>query len=194
MANPEVLALFGSPVKESFSSEIHSRFLDKLESCGISIARVYPYINRAEPCSDCRFCETEFGCTNSDVMDELYPLLKSSKLISLSSPVYFSGLPSHLKAFIDRTQPLWHLGRRDGNAISKKKGILFSTAGSSYGGAFDGTVRTVRHFFNTVNAEYSLEDFILLPDTDSLNEVPLELLSKAENTGARYSRLIGGSL
>ena len=39
-------------------------------------------------------------------MQEVYEKIKSASVIVLSAPVYFYGLPSHVKAMIDRCQTL----------------------------------------------------------------------------------------
>ncbi|MCD6499673.1 MAG: flavodoxin family protein [Deltaproteobacteria bacterium] len=60
-----------------------------------------------QPCVGCDDCRTTGRCSIGDDMDGLYPLLRSSQVIIVASPIFFRGLPSSLKAVVDRCQCLW---------------------------------------------------------------------------------------
>jgi len=60
-----------------------------------------------QPCLGCDDCRTTGLCSITDGMDALYPLLRSSQLIIVASPIFFRGVPSVFKAVVDRCQCLW---------------------------------------------------------------------------------------
>jgi len=57
-------------------------------------------------CEGCHYCEENKRCIIGGDMQELYPKLKKSDVIILSSPSYMGGVTSRLRAFMERT---WHL-------------------------------------------------------------------------------------
>jgi multimeric flavodoxin WrbA len=57
-------------------------------------------------CRDCGLCRDKLDCSqNDDFREEILPLLKNPEIkgMILASPVYFGGLTSLMKAFLDRT-------------------------------------------------------------------------------------------
>ena len=180
--NDGVFALYGSPQSDGFSSTIHDALLKPLRDAGINVVAFNPYYKKVLPCNACYFCRSNEYCINSDDMAGVYEMLLSCSLVTVSSPVYFSGLSAPLKAFIDRCQFIWE---RKKNAKSKTA-FFIAASGSAYSGVFDGLRITIRHFFNTLNASFDENEFIFLENSDSMNNIPEELLYKAELKGSRY--------
>ena len=115
-------------------------------------------------------------------MAAVYEMLMSCSLVTVSSPVYFSGIPSPLKAFIDRCQFIWE--RRE--SAKTKAAFFIAASGSAYTGVFDGLRITIRHFFNTLNASFDENEFIFFKGSDSMCNIPDEMLQKAEDIGISY--------
>ena len=186
--NGAVLALYGSPRSGGFSSNIHDALLKPLRDAGADITVFNPYNKRVLPCNACYFCRGNGGCGNDDDMAGIYETLMSCSLITVSSPVYFSGISSPLKAFIDRCQFIWE--RRE--SVKGKAAFFIAVSGSSYSVAFDGLRATIRHFFNTLNASFDENEFIFLDGSDSMNNVPEEVLRRAAGIGSGYLSLLSG--
>ena len=180
--NGSVLALYGSPNSDGFSSRIHDALLKPLRDAGVNITVFNPYQKKVLPCNACYFCRSSGYCINNDDMAAVYEMLMSCSLVTVSSPVYFSGITSPLKAFIDRCQFIWE--RR--GSVKAKAAFFIAVSGSAYPGVFDGLRITIRHFFNTLNASFDENKFIFLEGSDSMNNIPEEVLRKAESIGSGY--------
>jgi len=180
--NGAVLALYGSPKTGGFSSKIHDALLEPLKDAGVNVTGFNPYYGKVLPCNACYFCRGNERCVNHDDMAGIYETLMSCSLVTVSSPVYFSGIASPLKALIDRCQFIWE--RRE--FVKAKAAFFIAVSGSVYSGAFDGMRVTVRHFFNTLNASFDENEFIFLEGSDSMSKVPEEALRKAAGIGGRY--------
>lgn len=68
------------------------------------------------PCNGCQSCDKNGICAIEDDMQELYPKIKDSQVIILSSPSYMGGVTSRLRIFMERT---WHLRK---GQLDKKTG------------------------------------------------------------------------
>ena len=63
-----------------------------------------------KPCQGCFYCwkKTPGKCVISDDMDELYTKYFDTELIIWSFPLYYYGMPSQVKMFVDRLMPNNH--------------------------------------------------------------------------------------
>ncbi|MCP4134315.1 MAG: flavodoxin family protein [bacterium] len=192
--NRFILSLFGSPRQESFSSRIHSAFLTPFEQADISIKKISVHKKEIKPCIACGYCRDRWGCIHNDDMTELYDLIKEAGAVSVSSPVYFSGLPGPLKNLIDRCQVLWEAKRRDealfNEEFGQKKGFFISSGGSEYKNMFKAPIIVLRHFFNTINTSFDEKDYIFIQNTDTLNKPPQSIVSLAQNRGDAYKDIL----
>jgi len=127
---------------------------------------VHVYEHSIKPCTGCGHCREKRECIFDDDMTQIYSQIENARLISISSPVYFSSLPAPLKALIDRCQLLWELYRREPDAGRKKTGIFISAAGSRYHNIFLPSVTIIRHFFNSTGIYYLENDFLLCPEME----------------------------
>ncbi len=164
--NNKILAIYGSPAKSSFSSSLldnHVNSLANKETPDIIHCNLSQY--NISPCNGCGLCATSGKCVINDDMQKFYPILENCKNIFISSPIYFSSLPSHLKAFIDRTQPLfWKKFSKN----PERSGIVFLSAGSFYPGIFSPSITILRHFFNTIGIRYDRENSEFYFNTDTV--------------------------
>lgn len=180
----KVLALYGSPRPGGFSSRMHDLFLNAFPP--ESIKRFHVASLDIKPCTACGSCRNESRCPLVDDMDMLYEAIREAGLVSISSPVYFSSLPSSLKAFIDRCQVFWEEKERGGVSLSGKRGLFMSAAGGDYRGMFTPSVTIVRHFFNSTGIVYDEGDFILLPATDMLDRIPAVIEQRIAMVAGAY--------
>jgi multimeric flavodoxin WrbA len=120
-------------------------------------------------------------------MSEIYDLIREADIISISSPLYFSSFPAPLKSIIDRCQLLWEESRRTGIYYKEKKGFFFCTSGSDYNDIFSSVLTGIRHFYNTINTSFNIEEAILLRNCDITSEISPDILEKCRMLGVKYS-------
>lgn len=66
-------------------------------------------------CGDCGFCREKLGCSQKDdFTQKIIPLLDDEQIKGMifASPVYFGGVTSQMKAFMDRCVPFRRNGYR----------------------------------------------------------------------------------
>lgn len=182
----EICALFSSPRDAGIglSSTLHEEYLkDRVER----VSRFYPARMHLEPCKACNACKTGKACIIDDDMYLLYDTLVSASLISVSYPLYFSGLPSTLKTVIDRCHALWNHKRTESLSLPpNRKAILFVTAGSSYSGMFRPSLTVMKHFLNTISVVIDFEQSHFICNTDESPQKVSVYPDLTDTIGGKY--------
>ncbi len=182
-----LLALTGSPRKNSFSTNLQNQFLNPFAEKGFKINIINAYEADVQSCTACGICGTESHCIFDDSMSDIYNLIRDADIISIASPLYFSSFPAPLKSIIDRCQLLWEENRKTGLKIKEKKGFFFCSAGSDYNEIFSSVLTSVRHFYNTINTSFDIDNTVLIKNSDMTDQISPEILEKCRMLGVKYS-------
>jgi len=146
-----VLVLNGSPKAKSDTMCLTRSFLDGLTAsaaCDVTIVDVIKKDIR--PCTGCFGCwqKKDGRCLQQDDQNEILAAYIKADVIIWSFPLYCYGMPSHLKAVLDRTIPLvqMRMVEADGKVqheslidFSRKRTVVISGAGfPNWDGNFEG--------------------------------------------------------
>ena len=104
-----ILVLNGSPKKKSDTFRLTEAFLRGLNKDGAHEVNVINVIDKdIAPCRGCFGCwqNMDCHCVIDDDQNGILDLYRTSDVIIWSFPLYCYGMPSHLKAVLDRTIPL----------------------------------------------------------------------------------------
>ena len=105
----KILVLNGSPKEKSDTFRMTEAFLKGLCRTGeheVCVIRVIE--KKIAPCRGCFGCwqKMDGHCVIPDDQNEILDLYRSADVVIWSFPLYCYGMPSHLKAVLDRTIPL----------------------------------------------------------------------------------------
>ena len=195
-----VLVLNGSPKKRSDTFRMTERFLQGLNPAGEHAITVVNVIEKQiAPCRGCFGCwqQMEGYCLIDDDQNGILDLYRTSDLVIWSFPLYCYGMPSHLKAVLDRTIPLVKMkmvqqddGRVQHEALadfSKIHTLVISGCGfPDWEGNFDALRMQCKQCFGNLTR-------VCVPETPMLNVpqaavVADPLLSRFEQAGAEYAQ------
>lgn len=127
----EIVAIMGSHRNGHNTQKALDFFLKQIK--GENEVFVYN-VNEIEvkACIACDYCiEHQGECViKDDDMTEIYKKMETCDLLVVASPVYFSSLPSKIKALIDRTQMIYNL--KDRSNIKKKKILIIGVGGQPH--------------------------------------------------------------
>jgi multimeric flavodoxin WrbA len=140
-----MLIITASPRKNS-NSTAAALFLAGLTGVKYEIVDV----NRLKihPCNACGKCSISGDCVFYDDGALLLKKVKKARVVLVASPIYFTGVPAPLKAFIDRNQAVWSLYQAGKTRkVKKKKGIIIITEGHSKSKYFKPAESEIRSFF-----------------------------------------------
>ena len=195
-----VLVLNGSPKKRSDTFRMTERFLQGLNPAGEHAITVVNVIEKQiAPCRGCFGCwqQMEGHCLIDDDQNGILDLYRTSDLVIWSFPLYCYGMPSHLKAVLDRTIPLVKMkmvqqddGRVQHEALadfSKIHTLVISGCGfPDWEGNFDALRMQCKQCFGNLT-------MVCVPETPMLNVpqaavVADPLLRRFEQAGAEYAQ------
>lgn len=164
----KLLAIYGSPRVQGNSDLLLDSFLKGAEISGCQITRLYVRDLNISPCTACSECENTGKCPLQDDMQMVYPLLLNTDILVVATPVYFYGVPSQMKALIDRCQLIWHKNKGKKPPFLKP-GYLISVGGSKGQHAFDGVILTIKYFFLSLGVK--LEEIWTYPGIDDIGAI-----------------------
>ena len=196
----KVLVLNGSPKKKSDTFRMTEAFLKGLNREQEHEVQVVNVIEKKiAPCRGCFGCwqKHEGHCVIEDDQNAILDAYRRADLIIWSFPLYCYGMPSHLKAVLDRTIPLVKMAMRqeaDGTVrhealadFSKLHTLVLCGCGfPDWEGNFDGLRMQCRQCFGNL-------DIVCVPETPMLNvpeaaAVADPLLACFEQAGEEYAR------
>lgn len=194
----KVLVLNGSPKKVSDTFRLTEAFLKGLNRDQKHEIKVINVIEKSiAPCRGCFGCwqSMDGHCVIGDDQNGILDDYRSAELIIWSFPLYCYGMPSHLKAVLDRTIPLLKMKmveREDGAVqhetlidFSKKHTLIISGCGfPDWDGNFDALRIMCRNCFGD-------PEMVFVPEAPLMNVpqaavVAEPLLEKFEKAGEEY--------
>lgn len=194
-----ILVLNGSPKAKSDTFRLTDAFLKGVRKTGKHNITIIDVIKqKIAPCRGCFGCwqRSDGHCVIDDDQNKLLDLYRAADLIIWSFPLYCYGMPSHLKAVLDRTIPLITMKMvecPDGTVrhvplvdFSKMHCVVISGCGfPDWDGNFNGLKESCRQSFGNLT-------MICVPETPLLNVpeaaiVAEPLLQKFESAGEEYA-------
>ena len=195
----KILVLNGSPKKKSDTMVLTNAFLRGIEKNGsheISVMNISEM--KISPCRGCFGCwqVTNKHCVIDDDQNRILDLYPEVDLIIWSFPLYCFGMPSHIKAVLDRTIPLNQMKMEivDGRTrhlpmvdFSKIHTVVISGCGfPNYEHNFEGLSRQCDLCFGNLTK-------IFVPETPLLNIPEAKPVTEPkvlafENAGEEYAK------
>jgi multimeric flavodoxin WrbA len=156
-----VLGLYGSPRKGGNTDILLEEFLRGCEEKGAACERIRLCDLQVGGCRGCGGCEKKGRCVIEDDMQGVYEALERIDRVAMAAPIYFYNVPAQAKAVIDRSQALWtrkYLGAEATSGSVRKpgrKGFFIGVGATRGKRLFDGTIQTIRYFFDAIDVEYT---------------------------------------
>lgn len=152
-----VLGFAGSPRRHGNSETLLDWVIESMNETGkVNIEKVVISESDIRPCLGCNACEKLNKCVIRDSFDTLHDLILDADCILISAPVYCLGLPSGLKALIDRAQVfrsrkyVLHLPVIPPKREGKRLGAYLGVAGQDWDYVFDACIPSIKCFFHLV--------------------------------------------
>jgi NAD(P)H-dependent FMN reductase len=154
----KVLGIYGSPRRGGNTDLLLKEFMRGCQGKGAEIEEIFLRDMKISPCLEIYACRKDGKCPIRDDMETLYPKLAEADIVALASPVFFYGVSAQVKAMIDRCQAMWAkkylLKQPIAPGKSSRRGIFLSVGGSKGSRIFDGTLLTVKYFFDALDMEF----------------------------------------
>ncbi len=152
---PKIIGIVGSP-RDGNTKFLVSSALKECEKSGIDTELVHLGKMKISPCICCDKCRDEECCVIDDDFQKVAEKVIKADGIIIGSPVYFGGVSSQLKAFMDRTR---YLRRKE--ALKDKVGGAISVGGSRNGGQ--------EYVINQIHNFYLIHGMIVVGDEKTMH-------------------------
>jgi multimeric flavodoxin WrbA len=167
----KILGIMGSPRIKGNTDVLLDQALEGARSQGAEVEKIIIDKLNIAPCREYYGCARDGNCVIRDDMGEVYPKLLSADSVIIASPMFFYGLSAQAKALIDRCQALWarkHILKQNLSG-SGRKGAFIAVGATKGKNLFNGSILTVKYFFEAIGVEYSHE--LLVYGVDRKGEI-----------------------
>ncbi len=188
----KILGIMGSPRIKGNTDRLLEEALRGAQKRQAEVEKLVVDKMKITPCREYYGCLRDGNCVMRDDMDIVIPRLLEADGIIVASPMFFYGISAQLKALIDRCQALWVRRNVLKNLPeSKKKGAFIGVGATKGKQLFDGSILTIKYFFQAFGAEYA--DELLVWGVDKKGEIKEhpDLLKEAFALGERLVQKIG---
>jgi len=167
----KVLGIMGSPRIQGNTDLLLDEALKGAQSQGAEIGKLVVDKLKIAPCKEYYGCLKDGNCVIRDDMDGIYPKLLETDRILVASPMFFYGIPSQLKALIDRCQATWARKYVLKQRLSDKerKGAFIAVGATKGKQLFDGSILVIKYFFQAIDVQYA--DELLVRGVDKRGEI-----------------------
>jgi multimeric flavodoxin WrbA len=169
----KVLGIYASPRKGGNSDTLLDEAMKaihvKVPDAEFTSIRVSELDLRA--CNACMDCFRTYKCSiRDDDFDRVFKGLMESDIVLISTPIYFMGPPSQLKALIDRCIVAYAKRiKKNKKTKFRRFGGIIMTAGQPDENMFRGTRSTIKSLFWSIGVGYKGE--VLSGGTDRYKSV-----------------------
>ena len=154
----KIVAIYGSPRRKGNTSLLLKKAAEGARDAGAQVEEVILRDLKISPCLEIYGCKQTGRCVIKDDFQGVYDQLLACQGLMLATPIFFYTVSAHTKTLMDRCQSLWvkkywlektPFGKRD----FKRKGLFISVGATKGKKLFDGTLLTVRYFFDPLDME-----------------------------------------
>ncbi len=153
-----ILAIYGSPRRHGNSARLLDEAVLGAQSEGATVEKIVLRDLKMSPCLEIYGCKKDGRCVIQDDFQAVREQLLASKGLMLASPIFFYTVSAHTKILMDRCQSLWvkkywveQVDRHERPLT--RKGLFLSVGATRGKKLFDGTLLTVKYFFDVLDAE-----------------------------------------
>ncbi|MBS3763898.1 MAG: flavodoxin family protein [Planctomycetes bacterium] len=112
------------------------------------------------PCRSCNGCWETGRCVVQDEMQDLYTKFSAADHIIVTSPIYFTSLPGHMKVLIDRFQCFWvRTFRLKDPPEPHRTGAFLCIGAMDRERYFQSTLTIIKSWFAALNVECAISHF-----------------------------------
>ena len=154
----KILAIYGSPRRKGNTTLLLNQAVQGALDTGAQVEKIVLRDLKMSPCLEIYGCKETGRCVIQDDFQKVYDQLLASHGLMLASPIFFYTVSAHTKILMDRCQSLWvkkywidkiPRGQRD----PRRKGLFISVGATRGKKLFNGTLLTVRYFFDVLDTE-----------------------------------------
>lgn len=153
----KILVLMGSPRFGGNTDILVNSLISAAKEAGAACEKITLNALKMSPCIECGGCDKTGVCVLEDDMTLIYQKIADADWLVMASPIFFYNITSRTQAVIERSQACWtgkYLLKRGPYGGKNRKGIFISLGATRGKLLFEGVTRTVRYFFDAIDASF----------------------------------------
>ena len=153
-----ILAIHGSPRRNGNTAHLLRQAVRGARDAGAEVEEVVLRDLKMSPCLEIYGCKKTGRCVIQDDFQQLHDKLLACRGLMLASPIFFYTVSAHTKILMDRCQALWVKKYwidkvAFGQWEPRRKGLFISVGATKGKKLFEGTLHTVKYFFDVLDME-----------------------------------------
>jgi multimeric flavodoxin WrbA len=195
LEHPKVVAIFGSPRRKGNTATLLREAIRGASESGAVVEEVVLRDQKISPCLEIYGCKEAGECAIKDDFQKVRDLILEAQGLILASPIFFYSVSAQTKILMDRFQSLWvkkyWIDKTPKNQKNFQRKGLFIAVGATKGKKlFDGTLLSMRYFFDILDME--LWKALLYRQLDFEGDVLQhpDYLQEAYETGKEFAESI----
>ena len=158
MQHPTIIAIYGSPRRKGNTATLLKNAVQGARESGAVVEEIVLRDLKISPCLEIYGCMQAGECAIKDDFQKIRDQILAAQGLMLASPIFFYTVSAHVKIFMDRFQSLWvkkyWVDKTPKNQKNINRKGLYIAAGATAGKKlFDGSLLTVRYFFDVLDME-----------------------------------------
>jgi multimeric flavodoxin WrbA len=155
---PKIVAIYGSPRRKGNTATLLKQAVAGALDAGAQVKEFVLRDLKMSPCLEIYGCLKSGQCVIKDDFHEVIDLVLASHGLMLASPIFFYTVSAHTKILMDRCQSLWVKKYwidkvQFGQWKPTRKGLFISVGATKGKKLFDGTLLTLKYFFDVLDME-----------------------------------------
>ncbi|UCH22379.1 MAG: flavodoxin family protein [Deltaproteobacteria bacterium] len=155
---PKIVAIYGSPRRKGNTATLLQQAVAGARENGALVEEIILRDLKMSPCLEIYGCMKTGRCAIKDDFQKVYDKILSSQGLMLASPIFFYTVSAHTKILMDRCQSLWVKKywvdkAAAGQSEIKRRGLFISVGATKGKKLFDGTLLSIRYFFDVLDME-----------------------------------------
>jgi multimeric flavodoxin WrbA len=191
-----IVAIYGSPRRRGNTATLMQAAVTGARAAGAQVDEIVLRDLKVSPCLEIYSCREEGECRIRDDFQGVRERVLGAAGLMLASPIFYYAVSAHTKILMDRFHSLW-VKRAWGQPqqpppAERRKGLFISTGATRGRRLFEGTLLSVRYFFDTLDMDLwrALLYRGLEGETDVLGHP--DYLAEAEMAGNDLARALRG--
>lgn len=191
----KILALYGSPRRKGNTTLLLNHAVQGAADAGAQVEKILLRDLRMSPCLEIYGCKEKGRCVIQDDFQKIYDALFACQGLMMASPIFFYTVSAHTKILMDCCQSLWvkkyWIDKIPyGQWNTSRKGLFISVGATKGKRLCDGTLLTIKYFFDVLDAD--LWKALLYRGLDTEEDILKhpEYLQEAYETGKEFALAI----
>lgn len=157
MDRNRIVAIYGSPRRRGNTATLMKAAVAGARAAGAEVDEIVLRDLKLSPCLEIYSCREEGECRIQDDFQAVRERVLGAAGLMLASPIFYYAVSAHTKILMDRFHSLWvkraWVKPPQPRPVERRKGLFISTGATRGRRLFEGTLLSVRYFFDTLDMD-----------------------------------------